>query len=97
MKNREKVDALNDEFETYIDEHQDLDSLNKCNEDKVHKLMEKIHRMPELKVSFIYKQCQERENRCKKQILPEFKDFKRIGLVNMVIYLCDLKHIFAYR
>lgn len=75
-----KVETLNDEFETYFDEHQDLDFLNKWDEDKVLILKEKFCRMPEPQASFIYKQCQEGEYRYKKKTPPGYKDVKKDGV-----------------
>jgi hypothetical protein len=79
-KMTEKVDELDAELDSYFGEHQDLDFLNRWNEDKVLRLKEKFTNMPEPSAAFIYKQCQEGEYRYKKEIPPGYKDNKKDGV-----------------
>ena len=57
----EKVDKLQDEFDSYFVEHQNLDYLNNWDEDKVLALMNSFHKMPEPSALFIYKLFKEKK------------------------------------
>lgn len=81
----EKVGELQDEFDSYFVEHQNLDFLNNWNEDKVLDLMNSFRKMPEPSALFIYKLCKEGEHRYKSQTPPGIKIQKKMALVSMGI------------
>lgn len=81
----DKVGELQDEFDSYFEEHQNLDFLNNWDEDKVLNLMNSFRKMPEPSASFIYKLCKEGEYRYKSQTPPGYKDAKKMALVSMGI------------
>lgn len=74
------VGELQDEFDSYFLEHQNLDFLNNWDEDKVLDLMNSFRKMPEPSASFIYKLCKEGEHRYKSQTPPGYKDSKKDGV-----------------
>ena len=76
----DKVGELQDEFDSYFEEHQNLDFLNNWDEDKVLNLMNSFRKMPEPSASFIYKLCKEGEYRYKSQTPPGYKDAKKDGV-----------------
>lgn len=74
------VGNLEDKFDSYFMEHQNLEFLNNWDEDKVLSLMNAFHKMPEPSASFIYRQCQEGEYRYKAKTPPGYKDEKKDGV-----------------
>lgn len=75
-----RVNELNNDFDSYFTEHQNLDFLNNWDKDKVFQLMNLFTKMPEPPASFVYKQCQEGEYRYKKRTPPGYKDEKKDGI-----------------
>lgn len=75
-----KLTYLEDGFDSYFMDHQNLDYLNNWDDDRIQSLVNSFGKMPEPTASFIYKQCQEGENRYKKKIPPGYKDEKKDGV-----------------
>ena len=75
----EKMASIEEDFDTYFKEHQNLDYLNNWDEDKVFNLVRSLTIMPEPSASFIYKQCHEGEYRYKQKTPPGYKDNKKDG------------------
>lgn len=75
-----KITEIEDKFDLYFIEHQNLDFLNNWEIDKVFDLVNKFSKMPTPSAAFIYKQCQEGQYRYKKKMPPGYKDAKKDGI-----------------
>ncbi len=81
------IEVIENKVGSYFEDHQNLDYLNKWDNDKVLDIVKLFEIMPEPSASLIYNICRKGEQRYKKLIPPGYKDNKKDGVFKYGDYI----------